>query len=527
MAINRFNRPVNNQLISQFVPQDLNMIAKVLASKQQRYDTEQAKAELIQDKLSSLTGVGEADIGIIKEQGQKMDALAQEFSNQDLSDTRIARQFRTQAKALFNDPMIRNTQMSVRAMAEYKDALTKIKDYRPENDTFAQQVQQYKQSGGAVNGPLSFSRIQEGVDERKTAETFFDNLTTSGRSTWTRVGDTVKKVGWEGIRQGQVDTQLAQSIDDYAGTPAGQQALRRFRMLKANGQVSPEASAGQYIAGILASAGNERVGEKRIGGAGGGFTPDGFGGFSSDSNVQVNVPFVTKSSKAVESAKLEDGQLIGSGKSSWWDVIKGDVSFSEKWNDVSITQEDKENMLPLFVLTNELNLSKEAGLNRINETRAPVKQSIQGKRQTDVSNAYFNKAAGNYLSMTVYTQEGEIISGREFFEREGLLDSEGNWDSDVKNKVQIDGIHKPESGYFAKGLHMSTKGGSYLVETPTTNNPEDIAAKKAFIAAEVQATGVTHVIDGMIYYYDENAPNKISAIDVHSTEGKKRINAYK
>jgi len=65
MAKNRFNRPVNNQLISQFVPKDMNLIAKVLAGKQQRYDVEQNKIELLQDKLSSLTGVGEADLNIM------------------------------------------------------------------------------------------------------------------------------------------------------------------------------------------------------------------------------------------------------------------------------------------------------------------------------------------------------------------------------------------------------------------------------------------------------------------------------
>lgn len=527
MAINRFNRPVNNQLISQFVPQDLNMIAKVIFSKQQRYDKEVDKNELLQDKLSSLTGVGQADLDIIKQSNIDLEAIAQEFSNKDLSDPRISKQLRSQSKAIFNDPLIRATQQSVQAVTSYKEALDKIKNYRPENDPFAQQLQEYNQSGGAANGPLRFSRIEEGVDERKTAETFFDNMTTSGRTTWARVGDTIKKIGWEGIRQSQVDTILSQSIDDFAGTAAGQQALRRFRDLKASGRISENASAGQYIAGILASAGNERVGEKRTGGAGAGFNPDGSGGFTSGGQEIVNNPFITKASKAIESAKFEDGKLLGSGKIKAWDVITGKASIGEWWTDTSITKEDKENLLPLFVLANETNSTKEQAAESINQTRAPIAIGIQGTRQTDVSNAYFNKAAGNYLKMTVYTPEGDIISGREFFEREELIDSDGNWNTDVKNKVQIDGIHNPKSGYFAKGLHMTTRGGTYLVETPTTNTQADQQAKATFIAAEVQATGVTQVIDGMIYYYDENAPSKVSAININSPEGKRRIKAYK
>ena len=531
MAINRFDRPASQRIISQFVPKDMNMIARVLASKQGRYDKEEAQFEALQDKLTSLSGVGQADLDILKGSGTKLDELANEYSNKDLSDPRIAKELRSKAKFIANDPLIRNTQSTLASVKQYQEDVQKLKldgEYRPENDPFQKQLQQYQAEGGAINGPLSYTGIVKGVDERATAETFVNNVSDTGRFKFAQLGDSIKKVGWEGITQGQMDGVVASSINEFGNTAAGQQAIRRFRMLQENGQIAPDADPRKYLAGILTSAGAERVGTKRTsadvipgqGGAGG-------AGFFGGNGTLPNNVFVSKASKAIESAKLEDGKLIGSGNIGFTDVLTGKASVSEWWNDESVTQEDKQELLPLFVLKNEGNMSAQDAAERINQNRAPVGVPVSGKTQKDLSTQYFNQAAGNYMKMTVYDQSGEIITGRQFMEDQDLIDDDGNWTNEAKNKVQIDAIHNPNSGYFAKGLHMTVKGNSYLVEMPTTGTQQDQQAKAQFIAAEVQATGVTQVIDGLIYYYDDKAPNKVSAIDINSKEGRERIKQYK
>ena len=535
MAINRFDRPASQRIISQFVPKDMNMIARVLAAKQGRYDKEEAQFEALQDKLTSLSGVGQADLDILKGSGQKLDKLAQDFSNKDLSDPRIAKELRQQAKSIYNDPLIKNTQSTLAAVKQYQEDYQKLNmdgEYRPENDPFAEQLAQYQASGGAINGPLSYTGIVKGVDERKTAEEFFDNVSTIGRSKFIQLGDSIKKVGWEGITEGQIDGVVANSINEFGNTAAGQQAIRRFRMLQKQGQIRPDADPRKYLAGILTSAGSERIGTKSTSGDASQISASGnFGGgaFPGGNGSITGVTTITPTSKAIEKAKFEDGKLLGSGSIKFTDVLTGKAGIGEWWNDESVTQEDKQELLPLFILKNEVNpgMSLEQNAEIINRERAPVAIPVSPTKQANISKSFFNAGAGNYMKYTVIDPSGNEISGRQFFEDQELIDDEGNWASDVKNKVQIDGIHNPNSGYFAKGLHMSTKGGTYLVKQPTTNEPADIAAEKAFIMAEVKSSGVTPPINGVIYYYDESKPGKISSININSQEGRERIKNYK
>jgi len=350
-------------------------------------------------------------------------------------------------------------------MAAYQTSLAKIKDYRPENDTFAQQLRQYKQQGGAVNGPLTFSNIQEGVDERKTAETFFDDMPISGKSTYAAIGDTVKKVGWEGISTARISGQIKQSIDDFATTSAGQQALRRYRLLEQGGQLSPEATPQKYLAGILASAGFERVGGKSIGGAGAGFSPDGSGGFATSTSRRVLTQFTPVGARSLKGIEFNDqGTIVGDGNSSWVDVLTGDISVREKLDDESITPEQKQQYKAVIELANAQNITHQEAAAKIDTRVEPVYEQFQGKRQKDITNAFMTKNAGFYNNMTVIDENGEEHLATDVFEDAGLLDGKSNFDPDAAKitGVLVDGNIGPDSGIAPKGLAVSVGAENYI-----------------------------------------------------------------
>ena len=475
MAINRYNKPVNSRLISQFVPQDLNMIAKVLAGKQQRYDIETGKMELLQDQLSNLTGVGAADLDIIRQSGLNLDKIAGEYSNKDLADPRIAKELRSKAKAIFNDPLIKNTQQSVLAMKQYKEDKRKIKDYRPENDYFADQVREYQQSGGAVNGPLSYTGIIEGVDEYEAASQYFDDIPESGKSSWVRIDDTIKKVGWEGIDKETITGQVWQSVNSFGSSQAGQQALRRYNKLAQAGRLTEDATPEKYLAGILANAGRERIGGKGTG-ASAGMSSDGMGGFASQQSTGVLTQFTPPEANAVAGAEYnEQGALIGDGNISYIDVLTGDSTLEQKWADDSLNPEESKKYKPIIALAKAQNISHKDAAEILSQRVEPRYTRLSGKRQNDITKSFADKNAGFYNTMTVYDENGEEWLATDLFEEEGLLDSDGNFvhDSLQTSKVKVDGIIGPTSGIAPKGLAVSV-GSKNFIFVDRDPNPSQV-----------------------------------------------------
>ena len=528
MAVNRFSKPVNNRIISQFVPQDMRMMAALVQDKQKRYDVASQRQELVQDTLSSLTGAGQADVDILKASGMEMDKLSQEFSNKDLADPRTAKEFMTRSKAILSNPLVAATQQTVMAAKKHREDLQAAKldgTYREENDTFSQQLAQYNATGGAVNGGLTYNGIIKGVDERKSMEALFNNMPDSGHKSFQMIGDKIKEVGFKGIdhkrmfgdpndpnNNGMVGLQLIQ----HKESAAGQQQLRRYNMLQQRGQLPPEMTSDEYILRQLVPVGAEQVGGVSTGGyAGGSASSAGFTG--SHGNEQVNKGFVSPMSRAIATADFDkQNNPLGSGSISLWDdVIKGDASLSDYlFNNDDVTEEDKKKAEPLWVLSEENDITPNQAAEQINVADNPtyIKYS-KGVKQRDAGKDFFTAGAGSYLTATIHAQGEEApIDGRTFMEDIGLIDDDGNFDDDVKNEIVIMGKHNPKSGFIENGLHFSYKGKVYIAEYPSADQSERRQSKTDYINAELERRGIAKYDENTYIYIDKNGKQQYKEI---------------
>jgi hypothetical protein len=486
-------------------------MANVLANKQRRYDVESNKAEILQDQMSQLQGIGETDLGIIRAQGQKMNEIAQQYSNKDLADSRIAKEFRSQMKTIANDPLLRSTQTSLASVQKYQEDLQDLKSkgtYREENDPFAQQYRAYTQGEGAKAGSLKYFGIIEGVEERPVAETFVDNVPESGFHKFIQMGKTIKKVGSEGITEAQMSGVVQNSIGAFANTSAGQQALRRLRLEQSRGMnvnVRPE----QYLASILASAAQERVGVTTVSGDLSGIigAGDGIGG-----REQTSVPYVTSQQKKLADAEFEfdaTGSLEGSGTSSFVDyftnVFTGKENKKSFWDimtDTTMTTEEKEVSLPVYIKAKINGVTEKQAYESLDVEIAPKWQGWKKTADKNLAEAQFSrKGAGYFSGRMVYNQDGEKVTGKELFESLGLTDSDGLFDPDVAATIGVNvlGPHILGTGVIADGIHVNIAGVNYIFEDPDPSTE----ATEALFTSQAQATGVAqNPVDGQWYARD-------------------------
>lgn len=523
MAVNRFSKPVNNRIISQFVPQDMRMLAALVQGKEKRYDAASQRQELVQDTLSSLSGVGQADLDILKSSGAEMDKLSQEFGGKDLADPRIAKEFMTRSKGILSNPLVTATQQTVASVAKHKEDMQKAKldgTYREENDPFYDQMENYNENGGAASGALGYNGIIKGVNERDSMEKLFNNMPDSGHKSFQMIGDKIKEVGFEGIdhkrmfgdpndpnNNGMVGLQLIQ----HRESQAGQQQLRRYNMLQKRGQLPPEMSPDEYLLRQLVPVGAEQVGGKSVGGfAGGSAQSAGFG--NTGGNEQVNKGFVSPMSRAISSAEFDkEKNPLGSGSISLWDdVIKGDATLSDYlFNNDDVTQEDKDSAMPLWVLSEENDITPAQAAEQINVADNPTYMKYnKGVKQRDAGKDFFTKGAGAYLTATIHAQgEDAPVDGRTFMEDIELIDDEGNFNDDVKNEIVILGEHNPKSGFIENGLHFSYQGKVYIAEYPSADRDPERQSKTDYINAELERRGIAKFDEKTYIYIDKN--NKV------------------
>lgn len=520
MAISRFDQPINNRIISQFVPQDVNMIARILAAKQSRYDEQEKQLELQQDAVSKLSGYGSADMGIIKNSRDQLDKLAAEYVNKDLADPRIAKELRTKTTAITNDPLLKATQITADAVRQYRDAKSKIKDYRRENDPFIRQLQNYQ---GAQDGPLYFTGMQEGVDELTTASKIFDGIPKSGQYTFAQMGDTFKKVGWEGVSADKIKQIAGNSIGLFANTSAGQQAIRRYGLMAQEGQLPLDKNGNQvsmeaYLGGILMSAGSSKIGGISTTGevSGGAGMGAGFGSSPNGKRSEYTIGYTRPGTSSTSTIGVEDGKLKGSGNVSFQ---LGEPNTWLAWlTDKSLSKEEEKN--PYMQVMTEVakrnpQISRPELYQKFTALQNPKEFKLDTTaEQNSVSNYLFKDGAGGYNYYVVHDpKDGKILPGRNFMEEQGLINSDGELDEDMlkKKQVRVTGYHDPASGVARNGLHVSIGGNNYLFERPTDFNMENpTPADKAWADYELTSNGWADIGNGQFLIRDDQSPRKYS-----------------
>jgi len=519
MTVNRFSKPVNNRVISQFVPQDMRLLASMVQQKQQRYDIASQRQEAIQDKLSTLSGVGNSDLGILNEAGTAMDELSKEYAGKDLADPRIAKEFMSRSKGIINNPLIRATQQTAASVAKHKEDQQKAMlagTYREENDPFAQQLQAYEEAGGAKGGALGYGGIMKGVDEDAEMSKLFNNMPKSGWKNYAMIGDKIKQVGYEGISNqrmfgdpnnpnssGMVGTQFGA----HWNSAAGQQQRRRFQMLESRGQIPEGMTAEEYVLGHLTSKAQEFVGGITTGGGIGALA----GGGATTGGTKASPKFVGPMAKKMADLDLDfddEGNATGSGSTTWKDWMSGktDKSWWEILTADDMTEEEKEAAQPVFIASKMYGINNEDAARELDITVSP--KYTPYKKQADKALAqkeFEQKGSGHYSAMTVYSQDGvKTGTGQEVFKAAGLVDADGLYDPDRAKKVGVNvlGAHDPNTGLTPAGLHVVI-GGETFIFAETTFSPEE---QKAAWNADLRSGGVNQADDGTYYVYNKNKP---------------------
>lgn len=500
MAVNRFSKPVNNRIISQFVPQDMRLLASLVQQKQQRYDIASERQEAIQDKLSTLSAVGASDLGILDEAGAAMDELSKEYAGKDLADPRIAKEFMSRSKGIFNNPLIRATQQTAAAVAKHKEDQQKLmlqggNAYREENDPFAQQLQAYEEAGGAKGGALGYTGILKGVNEGEEMSKLFNNMPKSGWKNYAMIGDKIKQVGWEGISQqrmfgdpnnpnstGMVGTQFGA----HWNSPAGQQQRRRFQMLQGRGQIPEGMTAEEYVLGHLTSKAQEFVGGISTGGGIGALAGGGTGvNARTKSSAKFVTPMANRLAKAGIDFNEETGELEGSGSTTFLDYFTGktDMSLWDIFTADDMTDEEKKAAEPISIAAEMWGVTPMEAFGRLDTTVSPSYNSFKNTAARNLAQAEFNvKGAGHYSSMTVYSQDGSALgTGREVFEEAGLVDNDGLYDPDKAKQVGVNvlGPHNATSGLVSKGIHVVIGGETFIFAETDPSSGEQIASWSA------------------------------------------------
>lgn len=507
MAINRFSTPTRNQPISQFVPRDTRLIAKVLAEKQMRYDREEMRTQAAQDELSQMSGIGEIDQGILRDFGTQMNDIAQQYSNKDLGDPRIAKELRGKMRQIQNDPLIRNTQQTLAAVGKYQADKQKMMldgEYRRENDPMALQLESYQANGGAVNGGLTYGGMAKGVDENEAAEKLFNNLPKTGQYKYAQLGETVKKIGWEGISNSQIENMMGANIEVFSNTQAGKQALRRYELERREGTLPVDKngeviSRGGYLGKIVHRAGMERVGG--IGTSGeltGGY--DSAGRSLQRGNSRTNVEFTTPVAASLGGIEFKNGSIVGDGISSWGDALANmlgisneNITFADVWNDERLTETQKTAYAPILLLAEAQGISHEAASKIIDKRIAPQFTTLTGKAQTDATKSVWDKGAGYYSTSTIIDSVGKERPAVEYFEEQGLLTSDGNFDPEAFKElnVRVNGYHITGTGVVPDGDHLSVGTDNVILvnRDPSSTDIEN------YIASGLTAQKVVKIPD--------------------------------
>ncbi len=498
MAVNRFSKPVNNRVISQFVPQDMRLLASLVQQRQQRYDVATQRQEVIQDQLSTLSGVGASDMAILGEAGTAMDEISKEYAGKDLSDPRIAKEFMSRSKGIINNPLIRATQQTAASVAKHKEDMQKMVmegTYKDYNDPFSDQLEAYEAQGGAKGGAIGYGGIIKGVDEDAEMSKLFNNMPKSGWKNYAMIGDKIKEVGWEGISQTRMfgdpnnpnsTGMVGSQFGAHWNSKAGEQQRRRFAQLERNGQIPEGMGVEEYVMGHLTSKAQEFVGGVTTGG-GIGDLAAGSGGNLKNS-AKFTLPMARKLADAGIDFNEETGALEGSGSTKFLDFFTGktEMSLWEIATAKDLTDEEKEAAKPISIAAKMWGVTPEEAFGRMDVTITPSFSGFTSMTKKNLAQKEFEtKGAGHYSAMTVYRQDGTLAgTGQEIFDELGITE-DGVYDPDAAKGIGVNvlGQHNPKSGGISNGIHVAIGGETFIFAETRSSRQDKIDSWSANLMA--------------------------------------------
>jgi hypothetical protein len=241
MAVNRYDKNIKQQYVSQFIPENLQLMQQSLLNSQAASDKAQKELDLYEDELLKEKALPMYDTDELKNIRKEYDDFALQMGNRDLSDSKNQREIANFIRRQKSDPRLGKIRQGLATRKAYEDLKSKYSEkefqYVVANDPMLKAYDDYlKQSGDNKKFAIDFisgkDQFPVGVDTYKNRERFYDHIPTSGWESIASVGEgeleTFYKHGQKGVFKNKILQTAATEFDDYYASPGGQQEMREL-----------------------------------------------------------------------------------------------------------------------------------------------------------------------------------------------------------------------------------------------------------------------------------------------------------
>lgn len=236
MAISRYYQPIQQQYVSQFIPEDMRLYKQLLDQKQSQYDKNALAMQTYEDALLNEKALEGYDTEQLQNIRKEYEDFSTSMVGKDLADPNNYREIASFIRKSKYDDRLKNIRAGVATKAKYDELKDKYSQkefqYAVENDPMLKAYQQYIKQGDkfAINYIQGKESFPVGVDMYSNKEKYFKNIGTAGREVIESLsaGDLQRfyKEGWSGKTTQKIKKVAGSEFDDYVRSPGGQQMLR-------------------------------------------------------------------------------------------------------------------------------------------------------------------------------------------------------------------------------------------------------------------------------------------------------------
>lgn len=272
MAISRYYGPKPQEYVSQFIPENLQLMQNAINMKQSQYDQNKEKLDLYEDMLLKQEALPKYDTEVLKGIRSEFDKYNEELLGKDLADPAVARDVSRFVRNFQRDERLQKINQGLEVRKKYEELKNKYSQhefqYAIENDPMLRAYDNYlKQEGPdkkfAIDYIQGLDTFEVGVDTYKNKSRYFDNISEEGRQYLQSIGEgdlqTFYKNGWTGRTAERIKEIADSEFNDYLRSPGGKQVARLF--LLDNPNMSREELTNELFTDFLAT-GMKRAGIK-------------------------------------------------------------------------------------------------------------------------------------------------------------------------------------------------------------------------------------------------------------------------
>lgn len=234
--INRFYSPVQQQYVSQFIPENLQLMQNALNVKQNQYDTTQKQLDLYEDELLKQQALQGYDTEVLKSIRSDYDKFNADLLGKDLGDPKVAREVGKFIRDYKRDPRVTSLNEGLALKQKHDEIIEKLKTsgkYATENDlAYIKAWENYiNQTGEDRKFASEFLRGTELVapdaPSRPELEKLVDNVKSNSIKYDKVRGEWIDKVSNEVVTRDRLEGIMLQNMQPFLNTQAGKQMQNR------------------------------------------------------------------------------------------------------------------------------------------------------------------------------------------------------------------------------------------------------------------------------------------------------------